>query len=235
MHELAKKIAVKWWKTPEVSDDTYVKLLHEEIIAWLSEKAKEISKHEDGEIDPFFLLVVKEKLGIRGNGEKVRFSPVDAPAPLNPISQETKFSDEGKCVLSAKDAEDFAKQHLPDERKEWCEHVYWKEGEWRWKDDHFKAEWAFNEEYAFCPKCAAPRPKEKKAVRLAWIMQKTWDNLPDNCYEPAAWFKVEAAALQAFREVVNSMPNCDCDNIRCQEGCLNKYNLLCRLDEMGAE
>lgn len=64
--------------------------------------------------------------------------------------------------------------------------------------------------------------KPEGPKRLAEILQETYASMvfPDYSCK-----KLAQAAADFFESVVDGMPNCDCGNVRCQEGCLNKYNL----------
>lgn len=127
---------------------------------------------------------------------------------------------------------------LPDERKEWCEHIRWtKRGASSAAPDY----WGFYgasgcgcpqnicEKWAGCPICLKPRPKEKKAVRLYQIL----DCDDPNSYSPIYWKEKADIALQAFREVIELMPKYAKGFLDMKGEFIVKDDLLRRLDEMG--
>lgn len=84
---------------------------------------------------------------------------------------------------------------------------------------------------AVCIKCDEPfPPTEPKKVKL-WeklliVMEEDMDATQGEDAEKCA-----KIAIKHVKEIVDEEPNCDCGKIRCQEGCVNKHNLKCRLDE----
>lgn len=84
--------------------------------------------------------------------------------------------------------------------------------------------------------CDGSRPEEKRELWAILHEMKAgtryasgWQHLTEVTAKEMA-----QAAMTWLKELVDSLPNCDCSNVRCQEGCVNKYNLKALLSQEGA-